>query len=164
VTEKPSNALPGFFVEWRDGFGPDATLSPLDYLNRDAAVPFVIAAKWLFCPEFVEYRGCVLAAKNRLPTESGLDEYDRKIVDSWFDALGDHRPAVEAKANLLMFDSVFSSADTTAFDDDLPGLAQAVAQCWQGLLAVRYPGRRFTFEVQDDADGGPELTFFSTAE
>lgn len=41
--------LPAFFVEWRDGFGPDAAdFTPLDYLNQESAVPAVIAARWLF--------------------------------------------------------------------------------------------------------------------
>ncbi|MCT2585399.1 hypothetical protein [Actinophytocola gossypii] len=58
--------LPGFFVEWRDGFGQDAAdFSPLDFVNQEQAVPFVIAARWLFCPDFVEYRDCVVVVKNR---------------------------------------------------------------------------------------------------
>jgi hypothetical protein len=157
------SALPGFFVEWRDGFGPDAAdFSPLDFVNQEQAVPFVIAARWLFCPDFIEYRGCVIVEKNRAVGGSGLAPADQAIVDDWFSTLGDDRAAVEAKVNLLNVADLFASVDTTPFEDDLSGLARSIAECWQGLLAVRYPGRRFTVEVYDDDFGaGPEVTFHS---
>jgi hypothetical protein len=151
--------LPGFIVEWRDGFGPDAAgFSPLDYLNQEQAVPFVIATRWLFCPDFTEYRDCVLVVKNGA---AGLAEHDEAIVDDWFTELGDDRAAVEAKANLLNVAGLFASVDTTPFENDLPGLTRSIAQCWRGLLAVRYPDRRFTVETYDDSGVGPELTFYS---
>lgn len=157
--------LPGFFVEWRDGFGPDAAdFSPLDFINQEPAVPFVIAARWLFCPDFAEYRDCVIVIKNRAAgaNEPGLAQHDEAIVDDWFTALGADRAAVEAKVNLLNVAGLFASVDTTPFESDLAGLAHSIAECWRGLLAVRYPDRRFTVEVYDDESGaGPELTFFS---
>jgi hypothetical protein len=128
--------LPGFFVAWRDGFGPDAAdFSPLDYLNQEQAVPFVIATRWLFCPDLTEYRDCVVVVKNVLKNravdteESGLAEHDKAIVDDWLTALGDDRPAVEAKVNLLNVADLFASVDTAPFENDLPGLAGSIAEC-----------------------------------
>lgn len=95
--------------------------------------------------------------------ETGLTHDEKAAVDEWLNHLGDNVPAVESKVNLLNLRDLFASVDLTPFDNDLLGLANSIAECWRGLLAVRYPQRRFNVEVYDLEDG-PELTFYSATQ
>lgn len=164
-TPHTERTIPKFFVEWRDRLGPDARdWSPIDFINQESAVPFVMAARWLFCPDFFEYRDCVFVVKNTAPSTNDphLTEHDKAIIDDWFRVLRNDRAAVESKTNLLNVAALFASVDIAPFENDLLGLARSIAECWQGLLMVRFPDRRFTVEVYDDgSDSGPELTFHS---
>jgi hypothetical protein len=75
--------FPRLLDAWREANGEGFT--PLSYLNQpDDAVPFVIAAQWLFVPDFKEYRGGIF--RTELP--QGLTEDTRAILDRWFDELG----------------------------------------------------------------------------
>ncbi len=154
--EEPASGareLPRFFVEWRTLFGQaGADFTPVDYLNQPAGPPFVIAAQWLFCPEFVEYRGCVVMA-HRL---------DAKVLDEWFVELDGEVSRIEAVANLVSLYDVFTACDVAAYEADLSRLARAIARCWRGVLRMEYPERDFQVEVYDDERShGPEITFFS---
>lgn len=51
----PPDKFPEFLAEWREVNGEGFT--PLSYLNQQVAVPFVVAAQWLYVPDFVEYAG-----------------------------------------------------------------------------------------------------------
>lgn len=57
MTEKPAGRpLPAFFVNWRSHWTP-GDLDPTDYLDLEGGIAHVLAAQWLFCPDFVTYRG-----------------------------------------------------------------------------------------------------------
>lgn len=119
--------VPHFFAEWRAKFERDGELRPLDYLSMEHGLPFVIAAQWLFCPNFVEYRDCVVVVK------TGDDEGN----------------LADQKDN---------------YEQYLPALARSVARCWEGLLTVRFPDRRFTVEVYGDSASelDPNITFYTS--
>ncbi len=44
------------------------------------------------------------------------------------------------------------------------GAPRSVARCWEGLLAVQFPDRRFTVEVYGDSPSelDPEITFYTS--
>jgi len=153
--------LPRFFVEWRQDFEGGEDLEPLDYVDFNNGVPFVLTAQWLFCPRFVEYRGCVI----RICDPRGvLADAQKKAIDGWFDHFDGDISQIEAKANLLSLWDVFSNSDLTPYCGDLSELARSIAQCWKGLLATRFRDRPFQVEVHDDDSSyGPEVTFFTRA-
>lgn len=47
--------------------------------------------------------------------------------------------------------------------EELPQLAVAIGECWQGVLSVRHPDRTVTVQVSDEDDGayGPTITFWT---
>ena len=156
--------VPRFVVEWRAGFGAGAEdFTPLDYLNQDQGVPFTIAAQWLFCPDFVEYRGCVVVVKNG-DDEGNLTDQEKAGIDAWYDYFHGDIRNTESKANLLNIPDLFASTDITAYEQDLPALARSVARCWEGLLALQFPDHRFTVEVLGDSatEVGPDITFHTS--
>jgi hypothetical protein len=147
--------LPRFFVEWRDQWEsatPDV-LTPIDYLDQQGAPAIVVAAGWLFCPETVEYRGCIFLA----------ERFDEGNVDTWFRQLDGIASEVEAMVNQTKLFDLFSNADLDQSGQDLDQLALAIGECWQGVLSVRYQDRDITVEVSDNEDGsyGPTVTFWS---
>jgi hypothetical protein len=147
-------SLPRFFLEWRSHWlGPSAeTMTPLDYINERKAFACVVAAAWLFCPETIEYRDCVFLK----------DRFDQENVDTWFEQLDGEQADVEAMVNQMKLYDVCASSELVSHDDDLTALALAVGECWQGVLAARYPGRGLTVEVSGEEDGayGPTVTFW----
>jgi hypothetical protein len=147
--------LPGFFLDWRRQWaGPSAhTLTPPDYLDEQKAFPHVVAAAWLFCPETVEYRDCIFLR----------ERFEPDNVDTWFEHFNGAQEDVEAMVNQTELFDTFSNTDLDGHHDDLASLALAIGECWQGILAVRYPGRGVTVEVsgEDDGDEGPAVTFWS---
>ena len=156
--------VPRFVDEWRAGFGEGAEgFSPLDYLNQDQGLPFTIAAQWLFCPNFVEYRGCVVVVKDG-DDEGDLTDQEKAGIDAWYDFFHGDIRRTEAKANLLHIAGLFASTDVTPYEQDLPALARSVARCWEGLLTLRFPDRRFTVEVFGDSasERDPEITFYTS--
>ncbi|HEY0637755.1 MAG TPA: hypothetical protein VGD67_08925 [Pseudonocardiaceae bacterium] len=157
-TPPPARPIPAHVVEWSESFG--GGLGPVDYLNRDAAVPVVLAAQWLFCPDFAEYEGCVVAL---LGGGEELSDEERSAVDAWRAHHPGDPAAVEFMVNRLSVPSLFLAVDLQPFEDDLVALARSVARCWRGLLASHFPGRDFTVEVIDEpgAPDDPVLTFYS---
>jgi hypothetical protein len=147
--------LPKFFIDWRSKWtGPSANeMTPLDYIDEQEAFLHVVAAAWLFCPETVEYRDCVFLK----------ERFDDANVDIWFGQLEGDQADVEAMVNQTKLYDVFSNSDLEGHDDDLEGLALAVGECWQGILAARYPERGVTVEVSSEQDGayGPTITFWT---
>lgn len=88
-------------------------------------------------------------------------------VDDWFTNLGDDRQRIEAVTNHVELWSTFGN--TPLMDDDrlgeeLPQLALALGECWQGVLSTRHPDREITVEVSDEEDGsyGPTVTFWTS--
>jgi hypothetical protein len=100
-------------------------------------LPFAIAAQWLFCPNFVEYRGCVVVVKNG-DGEGNLGD-QKENVEHWFDYFRGDIRNTEAKANLLRIAGLFVSTDDDPYEQNPPALARSVARCWEGLLAVQFP-------------------------
>ncbi|MFE0024571.1 hypothetical protein [Amycolatopsis sp. NPDC059021] len=148
--------FPEFLDEWREVNGDDYT--PLSYLDSSPdGLSFVVAAQWLFVPDFVEYRGGIFRAE--LPR--GLDGKGRKVLDDWFAHFSGDVSKVEEKGNLLILWDLSSEAD--AHDDDLVQLARTLERLWRLQLKDRFPDREFTFEVLDgDGSYGPQVTFYST--
>jgi hypothetical protein len=150
--------LPGFFLDWRTQWlGASAeTMTPLDYIDEQKGFACVVAAAWLFCPETIEYRDCIFLK----------DRFDQANTDTWFGQLDGRQAEVEAMVNQTKLYDVFATSEVDSHYDDLTALALAVGECWQGVLAVRYPRRGVTVEVSGDEDGayGPTLTFWTDHE
>jgi hypothetical protein len=148
-------ALPKFFIDWRAQWtGPSANeMTPLNYIDEQEAFRYVLAAAWLFCPETVEYRDCVFLK----------DRFDAANVDTWFGHLKGDQSDVEAVVNQTKLYDIFGNSDLGGHDDDLEALALAVGECWQGILAARYPERGVTVEVsrEEDEAYGPTVTFWT---
>lgn len=164
VESVQDRAVPRFVAEWRAGFGEDAKgLTPLDYLSANQGLPFAIAAQWLFCPDFVEYRGCVVVVKEG-DDEGNLTDQEKAGIDAWYDYFHGDIRNTEAKANLLRIAGLFASTDEDPYEQYLPPLARSVARCWEGLLALRFPDHRFTVEVRGDSasEADPEITFYTS--
>ncbi|ARF57515.1 hypothetical protein [Streptomyces gilvosporeus] len=145
--------LPAFFRQWRNDWG-DEELSPYDYLDFGGGLRFVLAAAWLFCPETVEYRGGVFLK----------ERFHQGTVDDWFTNLEGDRRRIELVVNHVELWDVFLNTPLTDDDrlgEELPRLALALGECWQGVLSARYPDRDITVEVSDEEDGsyGPTVTF-----
>jgi hypothetical protein len=158
--------LPGFFLEWRSQWvGPSSErMTPLNYIDWEKAFPPVVAAAWLFCPETVEYRDCIFLK----------DHFGQANVDTWFDSLNGNHEAVEAMVNHTHLSDVCSctvealrtrgsSSDFGRLDDDLESLAWAVGECWQGILAARYPERGVIVQLcgEDDKSADLIITFWT---
>lgn len=157
-SSKPSwsdRELPAFFTRWRTDW-KDESLTPANYLDFEGGLRFVLAAAWLFCPETVEYRGAVFLK----------DRFSEPTVDTWFETLSGDRERIESVANHVELWSLFTNTPLTDEDHlgaELPQLAQALAETWQGVLSTRYPDREVTVEVSDEEDGayGPTVTFWT---
>lgn len=144
------------FVEWSAGFGGDASrFSPVDYPDSDTGYPYVLCSAWLFCPRTVEYRDGVFLA----------DRFEAENVDTWRDTLdGVLEPVEDVVDETHLFD-VFTNTDFDPYgEEQLSQLAVAVAECRQGVLTNRYPGRGIIVEYRDEDDEayGPAVTFWST--
>lgn len=147
--------LPVFFRRWRSDW-KDEELAPENYLDFEGGLRFVLAAAWLFCPETVEYRGGVFLK----------ERFGQDTVDEWFTNLGDDRRRIEAVTNHVeLWDTFINTAltDDDQLGEELPQLALALGECWQGVLSARYSDREITVEVSDEADGsyGPTVTFWT---
>ena len=89
--------IPSFVAEWRTEFeGGGEWLTPLDYIGINQGLPVTIASQWLFCPNFVEYRGCVVAIRHG--DDGTLTEEKKANVDQWYDYFQGNIPNTEAKA------------------------------------------------------------------
>lgn len=149
------DSFPGFLDELREINGPDFT--PLDYINTDVGIPYVIAAQWLYVPDFVEYRGGLF--RTELP--QGKGEENLRILDQWYDKHNGNISKVERITNLLTFWDLFVGHDTEPYEEDLSQLARTVARSWDALLRAEFPDRPFRVEVYDNDWYGPQVTFFS---
>ena len=74
--------------------------------------------------------------------------------------------ADRGRGNRLALWDTFANTDLTGesqLGEDLPQLAFAIGECWQGVLSARYPDRAVTAEVSDEEDGayGPAITFWT---
>jgi hypothetical protein len=149
--------FPRFLDEWREANGEGFT--PLSYLNQPDAVPFVIAAQWLFSPDFVEFRGGIF--RTELP--QGLTEDTRAILDQWFDKFDGDVTKVERIANQLTLWDLFAVADVEPHDEELQQLARSIGRSWNALLKAEFSDRNFIVDVNDENGSyGPQVTF-STA-
>ncbi|WP_328382329.1 hypothetical protein OHS81_03545 [Streptomyces sp. NBC_00400] len=148
--------LPAFFRRWRTDWR-DEELSPDNYVDFEGGLRVVLAAAWLFCPETVDYRGCVFLKEN----------FRQGIVDDWFTNLEGDRRRIELVVNHVELWAMFSNtplADSDQLGEELPQLALALGECWQGVLSARYPDREITVEVSDEEDGsyGPTVAFWTS--
>lgn len=148
--------LPAFFKRWRTEWKSE-DLGPDNYLDFEGGLRFVLAAAWLFCPETVEYRECVFLK----------DRFNQGTVDDWFTNLDGDRHRVEAVVNHVELWGTFGNTPLTDDDqlgEELPQLALALGESWQGILSSRYPDLEITVEVSDEEDGsyGPTVTFWTS--
>ncbi|WP_030165155.1 hypothetical protein [Spirillospora albida] len=158
TTTKPTlttRSLPEFFLDWRQDFVPGGEFfSPLNFLNQQAAIPFLISAAWLFCPEVTEYRGGVFR----------VARFDPENVDQWLADTAGEVSRTEAVVNELHVYSLFGNCDIDAYSDaELMQFAMAIGECWQGVLTRRFPAREVVVEVSGEEDGeyGPTITFYT---
>lgn len=109
-------------------------------------------AQWLFCPEFMEYRGGFYRA----------DSFSSENVDNWLRNRERTVPVVEEVTNRVKLWDVFGSCQLDGLERNLEELAESLAVCWRGALAARFPDRRFVVLADDTANGvyGPGVTFF----
>ncbi|PRX99889.1 hypothetical protein [Allonocardiopsis opalescens] len=149
-------AVPEPIAEWQNSFTPPITdLGPVAYLNEPGRYLSVLAAAWLFNPATVEYRGGVFLE----------DRFSPDGVDVWSAHLHGDVAAAEAAVNQTVLFDLFTQVNVDACGEYAAiQLAQAIGECWQGVLAGRYPGRAVSVVVTDEEDGayGPTVTF-STA-
>ncbi|WP_406392093.1 hypothetical protein OG806_13435 [Streptomyces sp. NBC_00882] len=92
------------------------------------------------------------------------ERFSQGTVDDWFTNLGDDRQRVQAVASHVELWATFGNTPLTDDDqlgEELPQLAPALRECWQGVLSARCPDREITVEVSDEEDGsyGPTVTF-----
>jgi hypothetical protein len=95
------------------------------------------------------------------------DRFRQESVDDWFTKLGGDRERIEAVVNHVELWATFGNTPLTDDDrlgEELPQLALALGECWQGLLSARYPDREITVEVSDEEDGsyGPTVIFWTS--
>ncbi|GAB3297378.1 hypothetical protein [Parasphingorhabdus pacifica] len=86
--------FPEFLTPWRDLNGEYFT--PTDHLGQGEGIEFAISAQWLFCPNFIEYRGGLFASD----FENALNPGKKKSVDEWLEHFSGNIPRAEAKGNL----------------------------------------------------------------
>ncbi|GAA3730840.1 hypothetical protein HDA32_005591 [Spinactinospora alkalitolerans] len=148
--------VPRFVVEWaREALGDPNWGDPLNFLDQDEGVKFVIASSWLFCPETVEYRGGIFIKRR----------FSESNVDQW---LSEHDiVSTQATVNLTAMWSLFVNADSPAFDDmDERELTAALGECWNGVLKQRYPQHNIVVSVdldeEDQSSRGPSVTLWSS--
>ena len=148
--------LPAFFRRWRTEW-KDEELAPENYLDFEGGLRFVLAAAWIFCPETVEYRGCVFLK----------ERFSQVNADNWLTSLSGDLVRTEAVVNNVALWDMFRNtplADEDQLGEELPQLALALGECWQGVLSARHPDREITVEVSDAEDGsyGPTVTFWTS--
>jgi hypothetical protein len=137
---------------------PDGNYA-LDYLDSASGLRCSIAAQWLFVPEFVEYRGGVFFTD----VPAGFSQGRRKTLDGWFEKYEGLAAPVEKIGNWLILWFQFGSDRELMMelDSELVQLGRTIRDCWDALLRVRYPDRRFEVVFTDDDDHGPQVTFHS---
>lgn len=150
-----SRPLPRFFLNWRADFTPGGPgFTPTDFLGRDQAVPFVLMAAWLFCPETTEHRDGIFLT----------ERFNADNADKWIAHFGGDVHGAEKMVNAITLYDFFTNADLDPYtDQDLAQLADSIAECWRGVLGRRYPDRRITVDLSGagDAEYGPRITFWS---
>ncbi len=151
--------FPKFLHEWRELNGDHFV--PINYINHKDSIEVVLAAQWLFCPNFFNYRGIVFASDF-----DEVSEADKERLDEWFTHFGGDIAKTEFKGNLTILPDVFMGSDLEPYAEDLSYLAQTIARCWRGLLTLQFPDREFHVEVFDDPNEpyDPQITFYSVPE
>ncbi len=146
-----NRAVPAFFADWRSDWTPGHFV-PLDYLNQPESLRVVLMAQWLFCPQFVEYRGGVYLA----------DRFTESTIDNWMRRTDLTVPAVEEVVNRVKLWDVFGDVDMDDLTPSLEDLACSIAVCWKGVLAEAFPGRAFVVRSETEEFGvyWPGVTFF----
>lgn len=89
------------------------------------------------------------------------EPYEEANFLEWWSKLSGDRRAIEGVINHVHLWAVFMGGEE---DDggELERLAEAVAECWAGVLKNRYPGRRFDVRVNSSPDDyGPTVSFSS---
>ncbi|MEU5837756.1 hypothetical protein ABZ820_29355 [Streptomyces diacarni] len=86
-------------------------------------------------------------------------------MDNWFLNLRDDRERIKAVTNQVSLWSVFTNTfakHEPEPGDEIPQLATALGECWQGVLSKRYPDQQINVQVSDEEDGtyGPTVTFW----
>jgi hypothetical protein len=146
--------FPTFLESWKTEDGGPVT--PISYLGNEDGAHAVIASRWLYVPNFFEYRGGVF--RSALP--EGISERQRGIIDDLFDNHGGDVSVVERAANRLVLEEVFGVGDPAAIRADLVQMAESIKHGWSVFVHKSFPGRRFRVESHDD-ERGRWVTFFS---
>lgn len=152
---------PDSFPDFISGFRKlNSEFTPVTYLNQPDSITFLIAAQWLYAPDFVSYRSGVFHTE--LP--DGLSKGKRAAIDQWIISYGGDIPRVERAANTIVLWDFFGILDITPFEREVDQLAATLARVWRALLQAELPDRSFRVESyaaeEDDMDT-PMVTFFS---
>jgi hypothetical protein len=151
--------FPDFLEEWNRNAGDSFSLT--FYLGTSEGLLYVVAAQWLYAPDFIEYRGGVFRAD--LPR--GLSERKRASIDEWIDEPGGSVSKAEYHSNWLLLWDMFAACDLEKFDEDIIQLGRTIKCVWDALLKAKYPNRNFRVEYSDDnEDHGPQVTFYSVSD
>ncbi|WP_309133349.1 hypothetical protein [Cellulomonas sp.] len=120
---------------------------PRPFLGTAGSPSVVAAVMALLAPPFVEHRGAVLRGFG----------FDARVVDDWFDRLGEVTAVEKVVNHLHLWDVLPSVADP----GETERLVEPMAWFWHAALERAYPGRRFVVDAVRDGDYGPEVTFWS---
>lgn len=149
--------FPRFFDEW---FRVNGDLfTPRMFLGQPEGFEFVVAAQWLYVPDFVEYRGGIFTVQRPI----GLTDRAKGILDDWFAHYGGEVAPVERIGNLLELWDLFDESDVEEFHDEIMQIAYSMRDSWLALLKLRFPGRDFEVYVSDDHETGPGISFCTAA-
>jgi hypothetical protein len=111
-------------------------------------------AAWLFCPETVEYRGGVFLNER-------LDESNAGV---WIEHFKGEVRGAESMINTITLYDFFVAVDIEPYAEaELQQLAEAIGECWRGVLSRRYADREVVVRVTGEAEGqyGPKITFWT---
>ena len=145
--------VPSFLVELRAKYGEGYTA--INYLGGLDALSYVMAAQWLYIPDFMAYRGGVF--RTALPV--GLTERRRKNLDDWFDHYEGTVASVELMGNSLELWDTLGIDDPIPLDQDLIDLGKTLASVWLAILECSFPGLSIRMQFEDDDDSGPQVSF-----
>ncbi len=147
--------FPWFVSELR--YANSSRFTPLSFANTAVGVPYVIAAQWLYVPQFFEYRGGLFSVVG----PGGLIGDSLEVVDSWYETYEGNIATLERASNSLTFWDLFGNVDVEPYDRDLSELAKVTARAWDAFLRTEIPDVSFEVEVLDGDEYGPQITFYS---
>lgn len=138
--------------EWNDGKG----VSPEAWLNSFGSVPQALMYSALFCPEFVEFEGCLL-----------WHDASPEMFVQWMTTLGGNRSAVERVMNHVHLTDLFLNAPQPPTDAQVDHLGHVLQDLWGLQLRRDFPHLdvQVAFEWDDpEASDTAQITVYCQRE